>query len=416
MSLPESPVGNNREDIGEATTARKTTKVWDSQQNISVSFDEKTKNADEWYSEEDSDDETTGLDFQTEEELRNIFDGLKIGDDNCFQHTFMEEGNDDIEKEALAMMGDACNENEIFNATFTKISDLDKTVLGEVSMDWEYTEDGGGNKDTVTLPQQYYEIFFKNKCLVDDMKFVEDEKFICPINKLSEQLKDGFCEECQSRRTIIQRCIIGSALELTLSCENNHVTKWSSSEKINNLHGLNLQVLSAIILSGNLFAKFSLAAKFMYLRIPSESTFSRVAKLCVYPCIDSWWNEMQSLLAKLYEGKMIFVGGDGRNDSPGHCATYCNYSFIDSASGFILHQEIVDVRDADFKSPNMEKIGCKKGLRRMPDLFTVGGLVTDDHKAICAMISKFRLFQNFSIMIYIIKIFPFQLDLKLDFH
>ncbi len=239
MSLPESPVGNNREDIGEATTPRKIKKVWDSQQNISVSFDEKTKNSDEWYSEEDSDDETTGLHFQTEEELINIFDGLKIGDDNCFQHTFMKEGNDDIEKEALAMMGDACNENESFNATFTKLSDLDKTVLGEVSMDWEYTEDGGGNKDTVTLPPQYYENFFKNKCLVDDMKFVEDEKFICPINKLSELLKDGFCEECQSRRTIIQRRIIGSALELTLSCENNHVTKWSSSEKINNLYALN---------------------------------------------------------------------------------------------------------------------------------------------------------------------------------
>ncbi len=71
---------------------------------------------------------------------------------------------------------------------------------------------------------------------------------------------------------------------------------------------------------------------------------------------------MQIMLLEKFQGKKLYLAGDGRNDSPGHCSTYCNYTFMDSASNLIVHQEIVDVREADMKSPNMEKIGCRKGL------------------------------------------------------
>ena len=58
----------------------------------------------------------------------------------------------------------------------------------------------------------------------------------------------------------------------------------------------------------------------------------------------------------------------------------------------------MDVRDANMKSPNMEKLGCIKGLDKLQKNMKVRGFVTDDHSQISAMMSKnFR----FSIFVYI---------------
>ena len=83
----------------------------------------------------------------------------------------------------------------------------------------------------------------------------------------------------------------------------------------------------------------------------------------------------------------VVVVGDGRNNSPGDCVTYCTYSFMDTMSNLILHQEIVDVCEANLKSPNMEKIGCKRGLDKLKENVNLKGLVTDDHNQISAMMS-----------------------------
>lgn len=39
----------------------------------------------------------------------------------------------------------------------------------------------------------------------------------------------------------------------------------------------------------------------------------------------------------------LFLGGDGRNDSPGHSAKYGSYSFMDMVHNVILDMEIVQV-------------------------------------------------------------------------
>ncbi len=62
---------------------------------------------------------------------------------------------------------------------------------------------------------------------------------------------------------------------------------------------------------------------------------------------------------------------------------------MDSASNLIVHQEIVDVREADMKSPNMEKIGCRKGLNYLKEKkIDIAGFVTDDHNQISELMSK----------------------------
>ena len=65
------------------------------------------------------------------------------------------------------------------------------------------------------------------------------------------------------------------------------------------------------------------------------------------------------------DGEETLLGGDGRCDSPGYCAKYMNYSLCDLKRGYILHVELVDKREADLKSPNMEVIGCHRALNHV---------------------------------------------------
>ena len=93
----------------------------------------------------------------------------------------------------------------------------------------------------------------------------------------------------------MKHSFIGSVIEVTISCENQHKWKWASSAMVNRVYAVNIQLLAAVILSGNLFVKFSLLVKFLNMAIPAESTLYRVARLYVYPQVYSWWEEMQKL-------------------------------------------------------------------------------------------------------------------------
>ena len=72
---------------------------------------------------------------------------------------------------------------------------------------------------------------------------------------------------------------------------------------------------------------------------------------------------MQKEMWKAREGKDSILSGDGRNDSPRHCAQYCTYSFADMESQSILQMNIVDVCEVEGrKSPNMERVTFERGL------------------------------------------------------
>lgn len=77
------------------------------------------------------------------------------------------------------------------------------------------------------------------------------------------------------------------------------------------------------------------------------------------------------------------VSGDGRNDSPGHCAQYCVYTLMEHSSGDILAQQVIDRREVDFKSPNMEREGFKRCMTELDKLgLKPNEVVTDAHPQI----------------------------------
>lgn len=55
--------------------------------------------------------------------------------------------------------------------------------------------------------------------------------------------------------------------------------------------------------------------------------------------------------------------GDGRMDSPGHCAQFCSYTFMEYETKKILSIVTMDKRMTDKKSTVLEKACFLKGLR-----------------------------------------------------
>lgn len=84
--------------------------------------------------------------------------------------------------------------------------------------------------------------------------------------------------------------------------------------------------------------------------------------------------------------KMIL--GDGRMDSPGYCAQYCTYVFMDNQSKQILTCQTIDKREVDLKSTNMEAKGFVNGLEELKKKkINVVEVATDAHLTISSIMS-----------------------------
>lgn len=85
----------------------------------------------------------------------------------------------------------------------------------------------------------------------------------------------------------------------------------------------------------------------------------------------------------------INVSGDGRNDSPGHTAKYCTYTVMDIETEAIVEQIVVDKRETDLKSGNMETKGFQKALGNLQNAeVKIKEVVTDANPSVSALMSK----------------------------
>ena len=117
---------------------------------------------------------------------------------------------------------------------------------------------------------------------------------------------------------------------------------------------------------------------------------SRVQDKYVAPAVDEYWTAMQEALLTGCKEPLV-LAGDGRNDSPGHCAQWCTYSLLDTTSKKIVSLKVVETREVDLKSTNMEKVGLIAALDEVMEVASVSELVTDAHVQIRAMMSKLHL-------------------------
>jgi hypothetical protein len=120
--------------------------------------------------------------------------------------------------------------------------------------------------------------------------------------------------------------------------------------------------------------------------------FCRIQEKYVIPSVNEYWNDMQEQLCQDLKSPII-LAGDGRNDSPGHCAQYCTYSFLDINTNRVVGLQVVDCRETNGISVNMEKVGFRKALEQVTSKasFPVSEIVTDAHVQIRALMSMFSM-------------------------
>ena len=258
------------------------------------------------------------------------------------------------------------------------------------TMEWEHNlSDIDIELGKTVLQKDYFFKYLQDMNVDDYVDAANEDKFISTLKQIRSLILSFKCGVCGKNIKITKEKFVGSVFHVAYQCTSGHKFTWASSETLNNIYSVNFQFAVALILSGGMFLKHSLFCRFLKLRHISESTFYRINRLYIAPKVEWWWQSMQSELLNLYRGTKISVGGDGRNDSPGHSATYCMYTFMELASSYIIHQELVDVREVQLKSPNMEKLGCQRGLDYLLNqLGSLKGFVTDDHPQISAMLNK----------------------------
>jgi hypothetical protein len=86
----------------------------------------------------------------------------------------------------------------------------------------------------------------------------------------------------------------------------------------------------------------------------------------------------------------IILCGDGRNDSPGHCAKYCTYVMMEQILNVIVDLEIIDKREVGGISTNMEVFGLRKLLERIVGKLVINEFVSDASTAVIALVRKMK--------------------------
>ena len=156
----------------------------------------------------------------------------------------------------------------------------------------------------------------------------------------------SMCTYCRSRCTKISKTVIGSFLRLTQSCKSCGCKfAWESQPFIGGTPAGNVLTSAAILYAGVIPAKALRIFRVLKCASISRKTFFRHQCYYLQPAVSHIWGQQQgALLEKMKkEKKKLTVGGDGRCDSPGHCAKYGTYTLLELSCNRIIDFKLVQV-------------------------------------------------------------------------
>ena len=136
---------------------------------------------------------------------------------------------------------------------------------------------------------------------------------------------------------------VGTMVAVTSTCEDGHSNTWYSQPVHKGMPWGNLSLAAASLFSGSSYQKVSNFLKHLKVPCISESTYYQMQRAYLVPVVVDYWSNLQEVHLTMLKGQSITVAGDGRCDSPGHCAKYCSYSLMDTASNKILDTQLIQV-------------------------------------------------------------------------
>lgn len=226
-------------------------------------------------------------------------------------------------------------------------------------------------------------------------EFLGDHPCITYCNQLLNLARINMPETCTNKdcgaEVEVVKEVVASAVYLIWVCQKGHrLHRWCSQPILNRrVHSGDLMIAASVVLSGSNFQKFSMFAKFLQLPILSKSTFYRMQRHYIVPSVGEHWIDHQNSVLEDFRGSDLVILVDGRMDSPGHCAQYCSYTFMEYTTKRILCIITLDKRMTEKKSTNLEKACFVKGLEFLlsKDMKVVE-VVTDAHLQISSLMKK----------------------------
>ena len=179
----------------------------------------------------------------------------------------------------------------------------------------------------------------------------EEDEYIVYKSCIWELFK--MCTTCSRPSDVTIINTVGTFISTKQSCFHCMYSQvWSSQSKINRIPAGNLLLSAAISFSGSLYTKILRLMKSMNVLMIGESTFQEHATMYQHPVIwNVWQSQQQQLISQLqYMQGSLLIGGDGRADTPGHCAKYGQYTMMELRLNKITDFQLVQVTKSLFKA------------------------------------------------------------------
>ena len=226
-----------------------------------------------------------------------------------------------------------------------------------------------------------------------ELKLVQSMKVICSLDLLVQL----FAQKCRAAQCqlpcTVDFTLCGTSVLIKWKCADGHSGKFCSSHKGDgdSLLANNLQASAAILFSGNNFEKVAKLAGFLGLSFISKTTYYRAQRIYLIPAVTEWWRWQQGEIFRGLQNKDLVVCGDGQCDSPGFTAKNLCYYLMEMTTNYIIDVEVMDKRQVDMRSVNMEKEALLKILGRLKDILHLVELVTDASASIKKAMGKLSL-------------------------
>ena len=263
--------------------------------------------------------------------------------------------------------------DEVSPSKSTSSATIDTDCDEDITVDM-YLPDTSDQSDTETEEEEL------------ESKLVSEKKVL-----VFEQQLDKLFVICSCGKPIIEssKTFVGTMAVVKSVCLDGHHNKWQSQPTLQGKIPGNIMIAASILFSGNSFASVNSLAKRLNLAFISSSLFYEIQKNILFPVIERVWKGHQDdLLNEIKQSKKLEVCGDGRCDSPGHCAKYGTYTILDESTSKIIDFSVVQVTEVT-SSNAMEAEGCNRVLQNMKDRsVNIKCLTTDRHVTVTSEMRK----------------------------
>ena len=156
----------------------------------------------------------------------------------------------------------------------------------------------------------------------------------------------SMCRVCSQPCQVLKKGECGTSVEFTSECQEKscgYKYTWHSQPYSFRLPLGNLVLAAAAFFTACSPTRLITACQQANIACFSTQTYNSLQSAYLLHAVRAVWARCQERLIAARVGKAIKMAGDGRCDSPGHCAKYGSYTLMDAETSEVIHLELVQV-------------------------------------------------------------------------